>query len=348
MSIGGFFDWIHKRFFFCLILSYLSAALFPQIGLFLRSISFFQLDFLGIKEHVSFPLLQLFILLFNGGFGVKFIELKEQLSKPFPLILGIALNLVLPLSLITLYWWLSSPWHNPLERSNLYAGIVLIIAMPIAGSTVAWVQNSNANLSLCLGMVILSTLFSPVLTPVIFHMSRYISGESLDSMLGSLGSQIDSRSLLLDIVIPSSLGMLARLLVGDSLYKKSLPLIKPLNEINLLILIYSNATTSLPNAIRRPDADFFLLIVFVTFLICLLRFVSGLWIGKLFGFEEPIQRTLTYSLGMNNNGMGLVLANMAYGNQPAVILPVILYNLFQQILAAFFYSLWTKKERLRD
>ncbi|QSR88311.1 bile acid:sodium symporter [Methylacidiphilum caldifontis] len=344
MGLSKIFDWIHKRFFFCLILSYLLAALFPQIGLFLRNISFMQLDFVGIKEPLNFPLLQLFILLFNGGFGVKLSELKEQFFKPFPLILGILVNFILPLSLVSLYWLFSLPWHNPIERYNLYTGLVLIIAMPIAGSTLAWVQNSNANLSLCLGMVIFSTLLSPLLTPLIIHFCTFIAGKSVETLFSNLDSQLNSQFLVLNIVLPSCLGVLARLVAGDYRYKKFFPLIKHINEINLLILIYSNATTSLPTAVHKPDMDFFLLIAIVTFLVCLLRFISGLGISKIVGFGEPVKRTMTYTLGMNNNGMGLVVGNIVFSSQPDIFLPIILYNLFQQILAAYFYSLWTKKD----
>ena len=40
-----------------------------------------------------------------------------------------------------------------------------------------------------------------------------------------------------------------------------------------------------------------------------------------------------YGLGMNNNGTGLVLASMALADHPTVMLPIIFYNLVQQIAA---------------
>jgi BASS family bile acid:Na+ symporter len=41
-----------------------------------------------------------------------------------------------------------------------------------------------------------------------------------------------------------------------------------------------------------------------------------------------------FGLGMNNNGAGLVLAAMALGNHPEVMLPIIFYNLVQHLMAA--------------
>jgi BASS family bile acid:Na+ symporter len=40
-----------------------------------------------------------------------------------------------------------------------------------------------------------------------------------------------------------------------------------------------------------------------------------------------------YSLGMSNNGTGLVLAAAALGAYPRVLLPLIAYNLVQHLVA---------------
>jgi BASS family bile acid:Na+ symporter len=40
-----------------------------------------------------------------------------------------------------------------------------------------------------------------------------------------------------------------------------------------------------------------------------------------------------FGMGMNNNGTGLVLAAMAMADHPAVLLPIIMYNLIQHLVA---------------
>jgi BASS family bile acid:Na+ symporter len=40
-----------------------------------------------------------------------------------------------------------------------------------------------------------------------------------------------------------------------------------------------------------------------------------------------------YGLGMNNNGTGLVLASLALASFPRVMVPIILYNLVQHLVA---------------
>jgi BASS family bile acid:Na+ symporter len=43
---------------------------------------------------------------------------------------------------------------------------------------------------------------------------------------------------------------------------------------------------------------------------------------------------LTFGLRVNNNGPGLVLAAMPLAHRPRVLLPIILYNLAQHLVAA--------------
>jgi BASS family bile acid:Na+ symporter len=49
-----------------------------------------------------------------------------------------------------------------------------------------------------------------------------------------------------------------------------------------------------------------------------------------------------FGLGMSNNGTGQVLASVALAAQPAVLLPVIVYNLVQHLMAAFADSLLSR------
>jgi hypothetical protein len=47
-----------------------------------------------------------------------------------------------------------------------------------------------------------------------------------------------------------------------------------------------------------------------------------------------------FGLGMNNNGTGLVLASLALANHPKVMIPIIFYNLVQQVFAGYVH--WTR------
>ncbi len=52
-----------------------------------------------------------------------------------------------------------------------------------------------------------------------------------------------------------------------------------------------------------------------------------------------------FGLGRNNNGTGLVLASIALGSQPLVMLPTIVYNLVQHLIAGGVDALLRRCER---
>ena len=60
-------------------------------------------------------------------------------------------------------------WHNPDEVQNILVGLALVASMPIAGSSTAWAQNADGDLALSLGLVLGSTLLSPLTTPLALH-----------------------------------------------------------------------------------------------------------------------------------------------------------------------------------
>jgi BASS family bile acid:Na+ symporter len=53
--------------------------------------------------------------------------------------------------------------------------LAFIAAMPIAGASTAWTQNTNGNLALSLSLVLATTLLSPLFTPLIFHSIGFVT-----------------------------------------------------------------------------------------------------------------------------------------------------------------------------
>ena len=60
-------------------------------------------------------------------------------------------------------------WHNPEGVQNILVGLALVASMPIAGASTAWSQNANGDMTLSLGLVLLSTFLSPITTPVVLN-----------------------------------------------------------------------------------------------------------------------------------------------------------------------------------
>ncbi len=205
--------------------------------------------------------------------------------------------------------------------------------MPIAGSSTAWTQNANGDLSLSLGLVLFSTLLSPLTTPICFDLVEHMAEGEYAQILEDLETQGGGIFLAICVILPSVLGIIVRPMLGETRVGAAKPTLKLLNSFNLLVLNYANASVSLPKALAESDWDFLGVILIIVVGMCLLAFTAGWFLSRWFRVG-PAQRTsLMFGLGMNNNGTGLVLATMALPQYPRVMLPIILYNLVQHVVA---------------
>jgi BASS family bile acid:Na+ symporter len=315
--------------------AYVLAGIMPEFGLWLRRINFGDIrcaDNSTVK--VSLSLLMLSFLLFNAGLGIKVRELTELWKRPVVIASGFIANMAVPIFLILGLRGLMQLWHNSDELQNLLVGLALIISMPIAGSSTAWSQNANGNLSLSLGLVLFSTALSPFTTPLVLHIFGDITTGDYAEDLHELASQGTNAFMFLSVVLPAVLGILLHFTLGEKKTALFKPYLKLANFFVLLLLNYSNAATTLPQALGKPDLDFLVFVFVTTSFLCASAFGAGWLIARWLNTDKSDQASLMFGLGMNNNGTGLVLAAATLADHPSVLLPMIFYTLIQQILAA--------------
>jgi BASS family bile acid:Na+ symporter len=324
---------VHRHFIWLVIGSYVIAALFPAFGLWIRSVSFGEITLFHERINLTLPVFMLTLLLLNAGLGVETGQLRHLLRSPLSLVLGLAANLLLPVAFIFAMTQGMRLWHNPDEVQNLLVGLALVASMPIAGSSTAWSQNANGDLALSLGLVLGSTLLSPLTTPLALHTAGQMATGDYAQDLHELAAGGTGAFLAVAVLLPSLFGVLGRAAVGEARVASARPLLKLLNSLNLVLLNYSNAAVSLPETVADPDWDFLAVVLGIVVILCVLAFAAGWWIARLLN-ADPAQRvSLMFGLGMNNNGTGLVLAALALADHPRVLLPIIFYNLVQHLVA---------------
>src|SRR5262245_61741420 len=161
--------WLHAHFLWFLLGSYVVAALWPAFGLWVRDVCLAEVGFAGERSRVTLPMLMLALLLINAGLGVKASRLRNLLESAPLLGAGLLANLLIPIAFILGVSQVMRAWHEPEEVQRILVGLALVASMPIAGSSTAWSQNNNGSMALSLGLVLLSTLLSPMTTPVALH-----------------------------------------------------------------------------------------------------------------------------------------------------------------------------------
>jgi BASS family bile acid:Na+ symporter len=324
--IGHF---LHTRLLWLLIATYILAACLPGPALGLRSIS---LGTLG-THPLELPAILLAVLLFNAGFGTRFGALRHVGKSSAVVAAGTLANLVVPLLAIFTASALLTYWHNSDEIQSILVGMALVASMPIAGSSTAWAQNAEGDLTVSLGLVLLSTSLSPFTTPLLLHASSWLTIGDYSAGLRALAGQGTGQFLAVFVLVPSVLGMFSRALCGETRSRQMQPAVKIANTLVLLVLCYMNAAVSLPRAVAHPDLDFLAMVVLVTVALSTVTFGSGWLLARLLRLNRAQTAPLVFGLGMSNNGTGLVIATSALADHPLVLLPILFYNLVQHLAA---------------
>ncbi|MBK9305701.1 MAG: bile acid:sodium symporter [Nitrospira sp.] len=332
-TLLGLSQFIHHHLLWFLISAYALAAVFPAAGLWIRNVSLGDVHIFETQMHVSLLLLLLATLMFNAGSGVKTSHLQSLMQKSRVMVAGLAANLIIPMIYIFGVTLVMRLWYEPDEAQHILVGLALVAAMPIAGASTAWAQNSNGNLAMSLGLVLASTVLSPIITPVALQVFGEMASEEYERVLQDLAAYGSGTFLSLWIVLPSMLGLAARFAVPEARLTAMMPFIKLSNSVVLLLLNYSNGSVSLPQVVADRDFDFLAVTVGITTGLCVTAFSSGYGLSRLFKVDQADRVSLMYGLGMNNNGTGLVLASLALASYPRVMVPIILYNVVQHLVA---------------
>lgn len=333
-AVGRLASAVHRYLIWLVIGSYALAAVWPAPGLSMRQTTVATIHLIdGETARVSLPMLMLAFLLWNAGMGVQADRLRGLGRVVLVLLTGVLANLLVPLTFTAVTSQALRWWHDPAEAQAILVGLALIAAMPIAGSSTAWSQHTNGDMALSLGLVLATTLLSPITTPLIFAATSVLADGDSATDLRGLAAGGTGMFLIGCVVIPSLIGVCCRWALDDAKARAVKPYLSLANTAILLLLIYSNTALALPDAIAYPDYDFLALVIGVTACLCGIAFVGGWWIGRLWHTDRAGQSALMFGLGMNNNGTGLVLASMTLANQPRVMLPIIVYNLVQHLVA---------------
>jgi BASS family bile acid:Na+ symporter len=326
-------QFVHHHLLWFLISAYALAAVSPAAGLWIRNVTFGDVSVFRSKIQISLLLLLLATLMFNAGLGVKTSHLKSLAQKTRVLLAGLAANLVIPMIYIFGVTLVMRLWYEPDEAQHILVGLALVAAMPIAGASTAWAQNSNGNLALSLGLVLSSTVLSPIVTPVALQVFGEMASEEYERVLQDLAAYGSGTFLGLWIVLPSVLGLGVRFAVPEPRLTAAMPFVKLINSVVLLLLNYSNGSVSLPQAVADRDVDFLSVTLGITTGLCVAAFAAGYALSRLFKVDQADRTSLMYGLGMNNNGTGLVLASLVLASYPRVMVPIIFYNLVQHLVA---------------
>ena len=337
---------LQRQLLWIMVGAYVLAAVLPGPGEAVRSVT------LGRIGATALPLQAglLAVVVFNAGLTAKAEQLPALLRRPGPLALGVAINALLPSVLLAVASIGAEGWHSPREAQSLLAGLALIGAMPVAAGATVFSQGDEGSATLSLGLVLGSTLLSPLTIPLGLHLGGFLTTGGYAADLHAAAETAGSLFAVLVVVLPCLLGLLtgrlvSRLSGGPSSsgpfssdqfshgMSSALPMIRLVNLTVVVTLSYTNACGALRQVIRKPDPDFLLLVVAAAALMCSVSFLCGWVIAGRLRCDRGEAVALTYASGMNNSSASAVLAATRIPDHPAVLLPILAYSLLQKVLA---------------
>jgi len=298
---------LQKNLLLWLIVSSLLALLWPQFtGLGNSSWD----PFLALSG--KYPLWSLIVLtMLSIGWMLPKAEVN-QLFRRWPSVLGGVALQYLSMPLLAVGCVLVSGIEGP-----LMIGIIVVGCVPGAMASNVLTLNAKGNPSYSVSLTATATMISPLAVPLTLGTIAWVLGDlSEGEALGKLADPTEhwksAQALLYRVVCPVIVGhLLGRLF---SSWEKQAQRVFP--EIaNLAILLIIAAVV----AKNRENLDHLPIIIFVLLLILNLGgYLSGYFGGSLMRLPEPMKRALTLEVGMQNAGLGTVLAADQFGAEAAI------------------------------
>jgi BASS family bile acid:Na+ symporter len=333
---------LHRHFLWLLVAAYVLAGVAPEFGCWLSGLVGTTRVF-GHAVRVSAPAVMLGILLFAAGFAVRTEHLRGVVRRPLALAVGLAASVAVPVLVLIATSPLLSLWHDPAEARDLVVGLAIVAAMPVAGSSAGWSRAADGDCALSLALVLLSTLLSPITTPLALDAATAFAPGDARGVLSHLAGVGGAGAFVVAwVVIPTCLGLLCRCVVGGRWADAAGPRMKLWTSAILLGLCYANASACLPVVIADPDWDFLALVVVAAGVMCGAAFVAGFTAARSVRADPARRAALVFGVGMANNGAGLALAAGALAGCPMSLLPVVAINLVQH-LGAGWANAWLRR-----
>ncbi len=223
-----------------------------------------------------------------------------------------------------------------LDQPDLRIGIILVGCVPgaMASNVLTLAARGNVSYSVCLTAS--ATLLSPLFVPLVLYMA--VSGTDIDALALAQDSFV---KLLTQVVLPVILGhLISQIHHGFSrLMQVFGPTFANLSILWIIATIISLNQERLQNV--------FLSLGVALLVINLLGYLCGYLAGFAIHLDEPMRRALTLEVGMQNAGLGAVLAGQLFPGQEMIALPPALYMFGCMLTGTILAQIWSRQSENR-
>lgn len=273
----------------------------------------------NVGEHLLFLVPWLFAFMtFASSLSMNFQGLSSFTKYPRVILITIAfLHILMPI-------WAYFVSTVLFDDHLLTIGFVLSVAVPTGVTSFIWVSICRGNLTLCLSIILIDTILSPIVIPLLIHL---VVGQKIE--INTLSIMLD---LLWMIVVPSIVAVLLNEWTKGKINLTLGKTLAPFQKLSLFLIVMINSSVIAPYLKNLTWET--LRVIVVVLLLATSGYVICLVLGHYLFKNLELITTVVFTGGMRNISAGVVIASTYF--PPKVVMPVVFGMLFQQILASQF------------
>ncbi len=259
------------------------------------------------------------IIMLGMGLTISFEDFKNVLKVPKWVITGLVLHFtVMPF----LGWSMGIIFHLPVFFA---VGLILVACCPSGTASNVVCYLARANVPLSVTTTSISTLMAIFMTPIL---SAFIIGSKV---------HVNGWALFFDtlkvILVPVSIGIIMNKYLSK-FTKKILPF-APIAATLTIVLIVSSIIGAGKNLI--VNCGWRLIFAVIGLHAC--GFLLGYLLTMITAKDKRIRQTISIEVGMQNSGLGVVLAKNNFPN-PATAIPSAISSATHSIIGSLLAGIW--------
>jgi len=260
------------------------------------------------------------VIMLGMGITLSFDDFRNVLTMPRTIAAGfIAQYLIMPF----LGWGIARLLNLPPPYA---VGLILVACCPggTASNVVTYIAKAHVPLSVLMTMC--TTFGAVFMTP------------TLTSLLANKYVPVDAWGLFLStvqvVLLPLIIGLFLHQFFPKAIQR--ITTISPLIAVVTIALICASIIGQNAQHIRESGG----ILLLAVFLLHSLGFALGYLFGKILGYHEQICRTISIEVGMQNSGLGVVLAKKHFPEMPLAPVPCAVSAVFHSVIGSILAGFW--------
>ena len=258
------------------------------------------------------------VIMLGMGITLSIDDFKGVLAMPRAVAMGFAAQyLIMPF----LGWAVARLLKLP---TPFAVGLILVACCPggTASNVVTYIARAHVALSVLMTMC--STFGAIIMTPLL---TKWLAGTYVP---------VDGWGLFWSTVQV----VLLPLLIGIGLHHfspravRTVTPVAPLISVLMIVLICASVIGQNANEVKQSGG----LLLLGVFLLHAGGFFLGYWFARIFGYDQIVCRTVSIEVGMQNSGLGVVLARKHFSPQAAV--PCAISATFHSVIGSICAGVW--------